>query len=121
MQSPFLTSEVDTAVDIMDLLSSDILINIIFPLLPKYAMIALQCTSWRYQRLVLSIFPYETRKHLEILDEICAHGCVNLLRWFLGREKCDLGWSPLFASFERLFVSGKLQYILLIVAIFILT
>ncbi len=76
----------------MDLLSTDIIVNVILPFLPKHALISMLYSSKRYHRLILSFFPYESRKHLEILGEICKSGFVNLLRWFLGRGRADLHW-----------------------------
>ncbi len=82
----------------MDLISVDILINVILPRLPKHALVALQNASKRYCRLMLSSFPYDSRTHLEILGEILViynDGFMNLLRWFLGRGRADLRWSLL--------------------------
>ncbi len=92
----------------MDLLSSDIIINIILPFLPKCAQIALLHTSKRYHQLVLNSFPKDSRNHLEILREICKGGFVNLLRWFLGRGKSDLRWSLLVHGVKELLMDGNI-------------
>ncbi len=89
----------------MDLLSTDIIMNLILPLLPKHALIALQHASHRYYRLVLSFFPYESRKHLKILGEICKSGFTNMLRWFLGRGRSELRWSLLIGGVAKLIKS----------------
>ncbi len=98
-----------SAVIIMDVLSSDIILNLILPLLPLYVLIALQHTSKRYHRLVRSAFTNKPRSHIKILGDICEGGHVNLLRWFLGRGKSDLGWSLLITGVENLLLRGKLQ------------
>ncbi len=77
----------------MDQISADVIFNVILPLLPKHALVALQHTSKRHYQLVLSCFPYVLRNHLEILEEICKCGYVNLLRWFIGRGNGNLQWS----------------------------
>ncbi len=58
----------------MDLLSSDIIINVIFPLMPPYMLVVLQHASKRYHQLVLSGFPNKSQNHLEMLVEICKDG-----------------------------------------------
>ncbi len=96
----------------MDLLSSDIVINIILPMLSKHAQVALQNASKRYYHLVLSCFPYQSRKHLDILGEVCDGGYANLLSWFLGRGKSDLRWSLLCGGAGELIIHGKLYLFL---------
>ncbi len=98
----------------MDLLPTDIIVNCILPFLHQHTFIALQCTSKRYHRLVVTYFPYESRKHLEILGEICKGGFVNLLRWFLGCGKPNLNWSLLVDGTRELInyvVNGKNVFI----------
>ncbi len=97
---------------IMDVLSSDIIINVVSPFLPKCALVALQHTSKRYLRLVLSFFPNKSRNHLEILNELCEGGFINLLRWFLGRGKQDLHWSLLLSGLKVAIIHGKLCFII---------
>ncbi len=99
---------ISIALLLMDLLSTDIISNVILPLMPKHALISLQRTSKRYHRLVLSCFPYELRMHLEILGEICEAGLVDLLRWFLGRGQSHLHWSLLISGVNKLLIIGKL-------------
>ncbi len=94
----------------MDLLSTDIIIHLILPLLPKHTLAALQHTSKRYHRLVLNVFPPASRNHLEILGEVCEGGFVNLLWWFLGPGKSDLHWSLLISGVRKLAKHGKIYF-----------
>ncbi len=97
----------------MDLLSSDIIVNLILQILPKHAHVALQNTSKRYYHLVLSCFSYESRKPLDILGEVCDGGYMNMLRWFLGRGKLDLRWSLLVGGVRESVIHGKIMSIFL--------
>ncbi len=92
----------------MDLLSADIVINVVLPFLPKCSLVALDNSSKRYHRLILSWFPYASRKHLEILGEICECGYINMLRWFIGRGKLDLRWSLQTNGVRKLVTRGKI-------------
>ncbi len=94
----------------MDLLSTDIISNVILPLLQKHALLALLHTSKRYHRLVLSSFPYASRKHLVILAEICEGGFANALRWLIGRGKSDLHWTLLDRGVTKLVLHGKILF-----------
>ncbi len=86
----------------MDRISADVIVNVILPLLPKHALVALLHTSKRYYQLVLSCFPYVSRNRFEILEEICKRGYVNLLRWFIGRGNGNLQWSLLIGGVRKL-------------------
>ncbi len=65
----------------MDLLSSDIIVNVILPRLPAKASenIPLKHASKRYHRLIGNIFSNNSQNNLEILREICEGGFVSLL------------------------------------------
>ncbi len=92
----------------MDIISSDIILNLIFPLLPLFMLVALQHTSKKYHRLVLNYYPNNSRNHLKLLGEVCEGGYVNLLGWFLGRGESDLGWSLLISGVQDLLSNGEL-------------
>ncbi len=75
-----------------------------------HALIAMQHTSKRYLELARRVDPRKPQKPLEILEEICEGGYLNLLRWFLGRGRSNLGWSLLVSGIQKLLHSGNQQF-----------
>ncbi len=71
----------------------------------------LRCnTHKRYLELARRVDLRKRRKPLKILEKICE-GYLNLLRWFLGRGRSNLGWSLLVYGIQKLLHSGNLQFL----------
>ncbi len=94
----------------METLSSDILVNVLFPLLSASSLAALQFASKKYHRLVLSFLPRSPRNHFKILADVSSTGNITLLKWFIGRGPSDLKWSLTDVPHKKCGISGILNY-----------